>query len=92
MALLNHDCEGAPHESGHADFVIHGRVVVRRVPITSCSACGYWGTRHEDSVKLGHLAAQLGRRRVILRLEEVEKLTADLTVDFASLPFAKTEH
>lgn len=91
MALLNHNCQGAPHKAGHADFVIHGKVLVHRVPITSCSACGYWGTRHEDSVKLGHLAAQLGHRRIILRLEE-QKITPKLTVDFASLPFAKTEH
>ena len=89
MALLNHRCKDAPHEAGHADFVIHGKVLVRRVPITSCSACGYWGTRQEDSVKLGHLAAQLGHRRVILRLEEQEP-KAELTIEFASLPFAKT--
>ena len=92
MALLNHRCGDVPHRQGHKDFVIHGRILVRQVPVISCKICGYWGTRHEDSSLLGQLAGQLGHRKEVLPLDENPPRKILLIVHFASLPFAKTEH
>ena len=90
MALSNHRC-GEKFKTPHlAQFLIDDRVVVKNVPIISCSGCGEWATPLKPFREVGRLAHQLGLSRRVRRVTSFPQARF-LVVDFASLPFAKTD-
>lgn len=90
MALSNHECVGVIKVPDFGRFLIDERVVVENVPIISCAGCGDWATPSEHFKEVGKLARQLGMRQSVTRVNGGAP-GASLIVDFASLPFAKTD-